>query len=183
MKSLLKTFKSVKLAVSLISYIIVTSILATLIPQGKELAFYYSNYPSVISCLILNTQLNNFFYSFLFIVPLLLFFINLTVCMLNRLIRELKKKRKKRLGPDLIHLGLLVLIISGIITYAGRQEGFTYLAGLRIQPLYDITIISEYYHNDTGLTKDEYKDYLTYLDNIQSCSCQALRYIAQGLPP
>ena len=127
MKQILGFFKSVRLAVGLILYIAITSVLATLVPQGKEVAFYYSSYSPILAGLIVTTQFHVFFRSFLFLIPSLLFFINLSVCAADRLIREFKKKAKMRIGVDLVHLGILLLIIGGIVTFAGRREGFRYL--------------------------------------------------------
>lgn len=98
MESLIKPFKSVKLAIVLIFIIITISILAPLVSQGKELSFYYDNYHPLLSWLIINTQLNNLFYSIFFFVPLGLFFLNLLVCAIDRLSKGLKKTTKKDSG-------------------------------------------------------------------------------------
>ena len=55
--------------------------------------------------------------------PGALFFINLTACAGNRVYSRLRRGVKKRFGPDIIHIGLLLLIIGGVITLFGRQEG------------------------------------------------------------
>jgi cytochrome c biogenesis protein len=68
--------KSIKLAVVLILVITGMSLLSTLIPQGKDLSFYYHSYPPFITWLILTTRFNNFFRSFLFIAPSAIFFVN-----------------------------------------------------------------------------------------------------------
>ena len=128
MQKLFLFFKSVKLAVVLLIFITVTSVLATLIPQAKELAFYYHTYPQFLASLIVNLQLDNYFRSFLFIVAAVLFFVNLGVCAVERLVREFTGRRKKRFGPDLIHVGLLILIIGSLVTFVARREGSMYLA-------------------------------------------------------
>ena len=128
MRKLYQFFKSVKLAVVLLIFITATSVLATLVPQGRELDFYYDSYPPFLTSIILNTQFNDFFRSFLFIFAMILFFVNLSVCTVDRLVREFKGKRKKRFGPDMIHVGLLVLIVGSLVTFLGRQEGFMYMA-------------------------------------------------------
>jgi len=126
--SIYKLFKSIKLAVVLILYITVTSILATLIPQGKELGFYYHAYPSFLSWIIINTGFNNFFTSGFFLVPIVVFIVNLSVCSIDRLVKQIRKTGKKRFGPDILHIGLLVLAVGAIVTFTGRREGFAYLA-------------------------------------------------------
>ena len=127
MKAILKFFKSVRLAVVLILYITLTSILATLIPQGRETSFYYDSFPSLLAGLIIFLQFHDFFKSFLFLAPSLLFFINLSVCAVDRLVRELRGKAKMRIGVDLVHLGLILLMLGSVVTFAGRREGFRYL--------------------------------------------------------
>ncbi len=127
MEKLLSFFKSVKLAVVLILYITAASLLASLVPQGRELAFYYHTYPQPLAWLIENTGFTHFFTSILFLAPAALFFVNLLVCTVDRLTRELNKKAKRRFGPDLIHIGLLLLVIGSVISFTGKKEGFVYL--------------------------------------------------------
>jgi cytochrome c biogenesis protein len=121
-------FKSVKLAVVVLIFIAVTSILATLVPQGRDLAFYYHTYSPIVASLIVNSGFDNFFRSFLFILAAILFFLNLGVCAVDRLVRELKGKRRKRFGPDMIHVGMLILVVGSLVTFIGRKEGSTFLA-------------------------------------------------------
>jgi len=128
LKSAYRFFKSVKLAFVLIAYITVTSIVSTFIPQGKELAFYQQQYAPFIAWLITATKFTDFFRSILFLFPAFLFFVNLSVCSVARLVREFKPGvRKRRFGPDLIHLGLLLLIVGAVVTFTGRTEGSVYL--------------------------------------------------------
>ena len=127
MQRLYQFLKSVKLAIVLLVVIALISALSTLIPQNRELAFYYHSYSPVLTWLVLNLGLNSFFSSFLFIASLILFTINLGVCMVDRLVREFTGRRKKRFGPDIVHFGLLVFIVGGIFTFNGRREGFAWL--------------------------------------------------------
>ncbi len=126
--ALFKFFHSVKLAIVIILIITFTSIISTLIPQNKDVSFYTETYSRIASWLILTTGFNSFFKSFIFIVPSILFFVNLAVCTYDRLIGRLKRKVKKRFGPDILHFGLLILIVGGIITFTGRQEAFVRMA-------------------------------------------------------
>ena len=127
MKGLYKFLKSIKLAIVLISYITITSIIATLIPQGKEAAFYAQKYGVFLSWLIQSIGFDNFFKAFLFILPSTLFFLNLGVCAVDRLVKEFRGKMKKRFGPDIIHVGLLLLIVGSMFTFLLREEGFMYM--------------------------------------------------------
>ena len=122
--SLFNFFRSVKLAIVLILIIIFTSLISTLIPQNREPSFYTETYSTITSWFIMTTGFDSFFRSFIFIVSSGLFFINLSVCTFERLKGRIIRKAKKRFGPDILHIGLLVLIVGGMITFAGRTEAF-----------------------------------------------------------
>jgi len=51
----------------------------------------------------------------------------LFVCAVDRLIIRFKRKIKKKLGPDILHIGVLILIIGTVITALGRRENVFYL--------------------------------------------------------
>ncbi len=128
MERIQRLLKSVRLAVALILYLAAASTLSTLVPQGREASFYDQAYPPPVSSLIVATGFHRFFRSALFLVPLLLFSINLLACTVDRLVRELRGKTKKNFGIDLVHAGLLLLIAGGLVTYSARRTGFRYLA-------------------------------------------------------
>jgi cytochrome c biogenesis protein ResB len=124
-----QNLKSIKLAVGLLVYLTLTGTLATLIPQGLDPVYYNSHYPKFVATLILETHFHRFFTSILFLAPAILFFINLTLCTVDRFSKELKKKRgPKRFGPDILHFGLILLTIGAIVSFSGRQEGYVELA-------------------------------------------------------
>lgn len=112
-----------RLAIGLIAYLALTGILATLVPQGLPPEAYYESYPRLIAPLIVDTGFSHFFSSILFIIPAFVFFINLSACTIKRFVRELKKKGPKRFGPDILHIGLMALVIGGAWSYSGKQEG------------------------------------------------------------
>ena len=122
MHALFRFFKSVRLAVVLILLITVLSLLATLVPQGAEDAFYRGEYPYVIYRLITLLGFHRFFSSALFLVPVAFFAVNLGVCAVDRFIRQVRKETGWRFGPDLVHVGLLVLIAGGLVSGLARQE-------------------------------------------------------------
>ncbi len=127
--SVYQYLKSLKLAVVLLVYLTITGTLATLIPQGLDPVYYNSHYPKFVATLILETHFNRFFTSLLFLGPAILFFVNLTLCTVDRFRKELKKKRGlKRFGPDILHFGLILLTIGAIVSFSGRQEGYVELA-------------------------------------------------------
>jgi len=123
-----KFFRSVKLAVVLILVIAVLSILATLIPQQQDPAFYFHTYSPLAARAVIALGLDSFFRSLLFLVPTGLFFVNLSVCTVDRLARRSRGKAKRRHGPDLIHIGLLVLIVGAMFSVFARREAMVYLA-------------------------------------------------------
>ena len=123
MREFWKKLKSVKLAIVLIATIAVGSLLATLIPQGGTSEEYFKLYPKLIAELVTQTGLTRYFRSILFLIPIFLFFINLGACSLDRFLRELHKKGRRRHGPDILHVGLLLLIVDCIVSFSGRAEG------------------------------------------------------------
>ena len=122
MNALYRLFRSVKLAVVLIAVIVVLAALATLIPQGREAAFYHEGYPSAVAAVIAVLHFDRLFSSALFLVPMALFAANLGVCSVDRFLTRQRTGARRRHGPDLLHLGLLVLLAGGVVTATQRQE-------------------------------------------------------------
>ena len=134
MRGFWKKLKSVRLAILLISVIALGSLLATLIPQGEPNDQYFKLYPKIVAELVTQTGMTRFFTSILFLIPALLFFVNLGACTVDRVLRELHKKGKRRHGPDILHVGLLILMVGGAISFSGRAEGSVRLsAGESVQ--------------------------------------------------
>ena len=127
MRAVYRLFKSVKLAVALILIIAVLSLLSTLIPQGHQPLYYYESYPPLLGGLIVALGFHTFPRSLLFLVPCLLFFANLCVCTVDRFVGRLRRKARRRYGPDLVHLSLLVLIVGALSSTWGRWEALSFL--------------------------------------------------------
>jgi cytochrome c biogenesis protein ResB len=127
-QKLYRFLKSVKLAVVLIAWLAATGILSTLVPQGREPGFYLEVYHGLAGRLILASGFSRFFTSVLFLVPAGLFFVNLGVCTVDRFLREVRRPSRRRHGPDILHVGLLVLVVGAVLSFAGRQTGFVRLA-------------------------------------------------------
>lgn len=127
MRQFWNKLKSLRLAIGLIVVLTVGSLLATLIPQGKAAEEYFKLYPKLIAELVVQTGLGRYFSSLLFLIPALAFFFNLGACTVDRLIRELKKKHKRRHGPDILHIGLLVLVVGSLVSFSARSEGMVRL--------------------------------------------------------
>jgi cytochrome c biogenesis protein len=138
---------SVRVSIILIAYLTVTAILATLVPQGQDAEFYLSRYSGFAARIILLTDFSRFFSSLLFLIPSILFFINLSACTIKRLTGELRKTENRRFGPVLLHVGLMVLVVGAVVSYTSRRDGMVYLAvgeqvempGNRILMLLDFT--------------------------------------------
>jgi len=117
-----------RLAIGLIAYLAVTCILATLVPQGLPTEEYQAMYPRIVSMLVIQTGFGSFFGSILFIIPSFLFFANLSACTVKRFVRELRKKSRRRHGPDILHIGLMALMIGSIWSFSGHQQGSVTMA-------------------------------------------------------
>lgn len=123
MKKLLTWITSIHLAIGLLVYLIVTCIMATLVPQGLPLEHYYEMYTRAVADLVIYSGFNRFFGSVLFIIPAFMFFANLSACTVKRLLRELRRKSGRHHGPDLLHLGLMLLVIGSIWSFSGHRRG------------------------------------------------------------
>ncbi len=128
MAAILRFLRSVRLAIILISVLTALSAVSTLIPQGREGAFYSGRYPEALSLVILGSGFDHFFSSPLFLGPALLLFVNLCACAVYRFVRELGKRGRKRFGPDLLHLGIALLCVGSVLSFAGRQTSYVELA-------------------------------------------------------
>ena len=229
MKSFLNFFSSVKLAIFLLIFITIASILGTLIPQHRSPAEYMDRYGEIANILI-RLEITKLYQSWWFISLLFLFAVNILVCTLTRLTPKIKKAlqpkfetEKKRLlslktkasfkknrniektisdihqtlsskryrvrtdrtentasllarkrmlglfGSDIVHLGLIIIIIGGIISgLGGFQANLKISEGETIPvPRADFELrldkfVTEYYPN--GSVRD-WKSTLTVLEN------------------
>ena len=115
-------------------------------------------YPGPLYALIRAIHLDRFFGSPLFLAPVLLFTLNLGTCAVDRLVSRQRRRAKRRFGPDLVHIGLLVPIAAGLVTALGRQERTWPLAighDAAISPAYSLHLLSlEYEKYDNGMPKE-----------------------------
>lgn len=134
MGKLIGFLTSVKTAVALILVLILLSVLSTLVPQGMDDGYYRDRYSPGLYGILTATGLNRFSTSPLFLVPSGLFVASLGLCTADRMLRRLKAKAAPRHGPDLIHIGILVLVIGGLSTTILRTEtAFTLAAGQQVE--------------------------------------------------
>lgn len=122
MREFWKKLKSIRLAVRLIFVLALGSLLATLVPQGKAAEEYYRLYPGLIAQGVVGLGLDRYFSSLLFFIPALAFFVNLGACTVDRLFRELRKTQRRRHGPDILHFGLLALVVGSLVSFSAREE-------------------------------------------------------------
>jgi cytochrome c biogenesis protein len=147
-----------KLAIVLLVILAALSALSTFIPQGEEAQFYFERYSPFPAGLIVSLHFHNFFRSTLFLLPTALFFISLAVCMTGRMVKRSRRRAPKRFGPDLIHIGILILIIGGTISLIAKREGYIYLSKgeyVELPDGYQLYLDSfEYTTYDDGRPKD-----------------------------
>ncbi|MCK4758860.1 MAG: cytochrome c biogenesis protein ResB, partial [Candidatus Aminicenantes bacterium] len=99
MKSLFKSFSSVKLAIVLLIIITAASGLGTLIPQLRSHDEYVARYGQWAN-LFQRLQLTKLYQSWWFIALLLLFALNIIVCTLDRLSPKLKRSFRPRISVE-----------------------------------------------------------------------------------
>ena len=90
MKSFIRFFSSVKLAIVLLIIITLASILGTLIPQHRSPAEYAANYGQ-LSGLLLRLEVTKLYSSWWYLALLFMFALNIIVCTLSRLSPKIKK--------------------------------------------------------------------------------------------
>ncbi len=112
----------IRAAVVVIILIAVLSLLATFVPQRQPAEFYTTRYPAFAAGLIVFFSFNDFFRSAVFLILTGLFFVDLALCSLIRLVTRISTRAPKRFGPDVIHLGLLLVIMAGVFSFAAREE-------------------------------------------------------------
>lgn len=98
-KSFLRFFSSVKLAISLIIIITAASILGTLIPQGRSAAEYAARYGQ-LSDLLTRLEFTHLYQSWWFVSLLFLLSLNIIICTLTRLSPKIRRAFRPRLDTE-----------------------------------------------------------------------------------
>ncbi|HEB29577.1 MAG TPA: hypothetical protein ENI15_01715 [Spirochaetes bacterium] len=152
--------KNTKLAIVLVLYLAVSSGLSTLVPQGKEIAFYYQEFSPAMAWLITSTQFNKFFSSVPFVLPVIMFFLNLLTCSIVRFVKRVRSKARKRFGPDIIHFGILMLMVAVLWAPGGKEKETVFLSEGDTKDLgngYELVLNRfEFLKYDDGRPKDWY---------------------------
>ena len=84
MKKVFQYLRSMRFGILLLCLIAACSVAGTVIPQGREIAWYAQNYPSAHPA-ILTLRLNRVFESWYFVTLLVLLCLNLSLCSLLRI--------------------------------------------------------------------------------------------------
>ena len=126
-KRVYRVLASVQLAVVLIALMIAIAAISTTVPQNREQVFYTNRYGGTAP-VITALGIDHTFTSALFLAPVGVFTVNLLFCTIGRVRRELAGSLDQAIGPDIIHLGLILLIASGVLSMATRQERQVLLA-------------------------------------------------------
>lgn len=114
-----KFFSSSRLAIWLLAIIAGLSLLGTLIPQNQGPDFYIDRFGHVGYRTLLKTGLSDIYSSPWFIFLIILFSINLTVCLLNRF-----RLKMRSLGSVLSHASILIILLGALIGLLFGQKGF-----------------------------------------------------------
>ena len=133
MRKFFNYLRSMRFGVLLLALIGICSVIGTVIPQGREIAWYAQNYRS-FHAVILLLRLHKVFSSWYFIALLVLLCLNLSLCSLLRLRSVIKGKKTERETaaalPDMYHLsseGLAVLRsrMESIRAHGETHDGVT----------------------------------------------------------
>ncbi|MDZ7794494.1 MAG: cytochrome c biogenesis protein ResB [Spirochaetia bacterium] len=120
---LLRLLFSLRLAIVLLILITLLSVAGGVLPQGGSAEMYSRLLPAPVAGAVLLLGLDHAFSSPLFFAAAGLFLINLGACTVRRFTAQQKLRRAKRsVGPDLLHIGILVLAAGGVLTSVGREE-------------------------------------------------------------
>lgn len=120
-------FSSLRFSQILLLLLLISAGLSTFIIQGESFDFYSSEM-GVWGRILYRIGFTEFFHSWIFILLLSLLFFNMLLCTFKRVIREFKGIIKWRPGPDIIHIGVLLLIIGGIINTLWALEATVFMA-------------------------------------------------------
>ncbi|NDY43003.1 cytochrome c biogenesis protein ResB, partial [Dissulfurirhabdus thermomarina] len=107
-------FSSLRLAIFLLIALAVASIIGTLLPQGKDLAFYGEHFPRLLS-LIRVLDLGDMYHSWWFLALMGLFALNLVTCTIRRLPVTLRLYRRDSLALDPDRLARMSLRHSWVL--------------------------------------------------------------------
>lgn len=114
-----KLFSSIKLAIWLLSIIALVSLVGTFIPQNEGQDFYISRFGQIGYHTLLKTGLIDIYSAGWFLLLLVLFALNLFVCLINRF-----SLKGRLLGTTLTHISILIILFGALIGMLFGERGF-----------------------------------------------------------
>jgi len=114
-----KLFSSIKLAVWLLSIIAVVSLVGTFIPQNEGQDFYIARFGQIGYQALLRIGLIDIYSAGWFLLLLVLFALNLFVCLINRF-----SLKGRLLGTTMTHISILIILLGAFIGMLFGEKGF-----------------------------------------------------------
>ncbi len=104
---ILKHLSSVKLTIVLLGLIVVASIIGTIIPQTWTDEQYKAKYGHSLSRILIGTQLTNVYHSYWYMLLLVVFCVNLTICSIRSFVPMLKSLARSASNAGRVELDSL----------------------------------------------------------------------------
>lgn len=120
--ALWKMLISMRIGLLLFLLLALAGFVGSIIPQGHNKYFYIKNFGQVKGSIITHLGLDGLFSSPWFILPGLLFGLNLTACSFQRLRLLLARPSWKRAGSCALHFGIIMVIIGGSVSFNDKQQ-------------------------------------------------------------
>lgn len=130
-----------RFGIILLCLVALLSVAGSLLPQGRDMAFYVQNYPGWHGIILL-LQLNNIFYSWYFVLLLVLLGLNLSLCSLVRVFSMVKGEgelieraaqlentvaadpaRLRRIEEHLLYRRCKKTVLDGVCIYSKNRIG------------------------------------------------------------
>jgi cytochrome c biogenesis protein ResB len=118
-KKIWRFFCSIKLALTLLTLIVLASIIGTLIPQDLTYQEYVQKYGKALYQLFAKLNLFDIYHSWWFILFLSLLGLNLLICSLDRL-----RISRRSFGLIITHFSLIIILLGALISALFSQKGF-----------------------------------------------------------
>lgn len=181
MHRIMAILASLKFGICLLIIIALGGVLSTLIPQGEPAIYYQALYGHALGSLLYYTGLTKILTSPWFLLSTILLLANLSLCTGQRLLK-LKSGNGSVYGSTIIHLGLVVIIVGGLISgYFGRsdymeipvQQTATMTVGGQPFQLKVEDFNIDYYQGEQSQPK-QYRTKLTVLENDQPVNTEEI---------
>ncbi len=112
----LDMLSSMQLGLSLLIIIVIAAVFSTIIPQQQPLIFYQAEYGHVLGTVMFYGGFTAVYKSSWFLAAVFILLANLCACTYQRYRRYTKQINLRQYSSALLHLGLIVLIIGGLIS-------------------------------------------------------------------